>query len=88
MFCFFVVIFAVRTSGVTDHMANNDAHAVEIARNIVANLNWKKMPDRVTIYQLPFTCAHVFTCARLSVCPACDRLPSMSHFTPLTTSDQ
>lgn len=34
-----------KTSGVTDHMANNDAHAVEIARNIVANLNWKKMPE-------------------------------------------
>ena len=30
-----------KISGVSDHLANNDAHALEIARNIVANLNWK-----------------------------------------------
>jgi hypothetical protein len=29
-----------RTSGVTDHYAQNDDHAIEIARSIVANLNW------------------------------------------------
>jgi 3-methylcrotonyl-CoA carboxylase beta subunit len=29
-------------SGVADHFAENDAHALEIARNIVANLNRKK----------------------------------------------
>ncbi|MGE0615987.1 MAG: carboxyl transferase domain-containing protein, partial [Bacteriovoracia bacterium] len=28
-----------RTSGVTDHLAENDEHALEIARDIVANLN-------------------------------------------------
>jgi 3-methylcrotonyl-CoA carboxylase beta subunit len=28
-----------RTSGVTDHLAENDAHALEITREIVANLN-------------------------------------------------
>lgn len=31
-----------RTSGVTDHYAENDHHALEIARNIVANLNRPK----------------------------------------------
>ncbi len=31
-----------RTSGVTDHYAENDQHALEIARNIVANLNRPK----------------------------------------------
>src|SRR6185437_2468280 len=30
-----------RTSGVTDHLAENDEHALEIAREIVANLNRK-----------------------------------------------
>ncbi|RHZ00710.1 hypothetical protein DYB37_008510 [Aphanomyces astaci] len=29
-----------RTSGVTDHLAKNDAHAIEIVRRIVSNLNW------------------------------------------------
>jgi 3-methylcrotonyl-CoA carboxylase beta subunit len=31
-----------RTSGVTDHLAENDTHALTIAREIVAHLNWKK----------------------------------------------
>ncbi|MEH6544877.1 MAG: carboxyl transferase domain-containing protein, partial [Sneathiella sp.] len=31
-----------RTSGVTDHLAENDTHALEIARNIVANFNRPK----------------------------------------------
>src|SRR4029079_19336968 len=30
-----------RNSGVADHLAENDEHAIEIARNIVANLNQK-----------------------------------------------
>jgi 3-methylcrotonyl-CoA carboxylase beta subunit len=30
-----------RTSGVTDHYANSDEHALSLARNVVANLNWK-----------------------------------------------
>ncbi len=34
-----------RTSGVTDHYATNDAHALGLARNIVANLNRVKRPD-------------------------------------------
>jgi 3-methylcrotonyl-CoA carboxylase beta subunit len=31
-----------RISGVTDHLADNDAHALEIARDIMANLNWQR----------------------------------------------
>jgi 3-methylcrotonyl-CoA carboxylase beta subunit len=31
-----------RVSGVVDHLADNDAHALGIARRIVGNLNWKK----------------------------------------------
>ena len=34
-----------RTSGVTDHMAMNDAHALGLARRIVANLNRPKRHD-------------------------------------------
>ncbi|EEY54357.1 methylcrotonoyl-CoA carboxylase beta chain, mitochondrial precursor [Phytophthora infestans T30-4] len=33
-----------RTSGVTDHYANNDAHALDITRRIVSNLNYRKEP--------------------------------------------
>ncbi|HEX8540972.1 MAG TPA: carboxyl transferase domain-containing protein [Pseudomonas sp.] len=31
-----------RTSGVADHYAENDEHALELARRCVANLNWRK----------------------------------------------
>ena len=31
-----------RISGVADHLAQNDAHALAIARRIVGNLNWQK----------------------------------------------
>ena len=34
-----------RTSGVTDHLAENDAHALGIARRIVGTLNGRKRPD-------------------------------------------
>jgi 3-methylcrotonyl-CoA carboxylase beta subunit len=34
-----------RVSGVTDHLAGNDAHALAIARRIVANLNRRKVID-------------------------------------------
>ncbi|CAI5714846.1 unnamed protein product [Peronospora destructor] len=34
-----------RTSGVTDHYANNDAHALDITRRIVSNLNYIKQPN-------------------------------------------
>jgi 3-methylcrotonyl-CoA carboxylase beta subunit len=34
-----------RVSGVADHLAENDSHALFIARRIVANLNWRKPND-------------------------------------------
>src|SRR5262250_2422343 len=34
-----------KTSGVADHYALNDNHALGMARRIVANLNWKKQPS-------------------------------------------
>ena len=37
-----------RTSGVADHLANDDAHALAIVRNIVANLNRSKRIDLAT----------------------------------------
>jgi 3-methylcrotonyl-CoA carboxylase beta subunit len=37
-----------RTSGVTDHLAQDDAHALYIAREIVANLNRRKAPPLTT----------------------------------------
>ncbi|KAJ2654783.1 Methylcrotonoyl-CoA carboxylase beta chain, mitochondrial [Coemansia sp. RSA 1200] len=38
-----------RTSGVTDHYAANDDHALELARQAVANLNWRKPSDQVAM---------------------------------------
>src|SRR5437764_12518681 len=34
-----------RLSGVADHYANDDTHALAIARRIVSNLNYRKQPD-------------------------------------------
>src|SRR5213076_2787951 len=34
-----------RVSGVADHYAHNDSHALGTVRRIVANLNWKKQPS-------------------------------------------
>ncbi|SCK21160.1 carboxyl transferase domain-containing protein [Vogesella sp. LIG4] len=34
-----------RVSGVADHLAQNDAHALSIARRIVSDLNWKKQGE-------------------------------------------
>lgn len=33
-----------RTSGVTDHFATSDEHALHLTRSVVANLNWKAAP--------------------------------------------
>jgi 3-methylcrotonyl-CoA carboxylase beta subunit len=33
-----------RISGVTDHLADDDAHALEIARDVIANLNFERKP--------------------------------------------
>jgi acetyl-CoA carboxylase carboxyltransferase component len=41
----FILFFLIRTSGVTDHYALDDQHALEIARNIVKNLNIVKNPQ-------------------------------------------
>ncbi|KXN72419.1 methylcrotonoyl-CoA carboxylase beta chain, mitochondrial-like protein [Conidiobolus coronatus NRRL 28638] len=37
-----------RTSGVTDHYAQDDEHALSIARRVVANLNYKKSSNLTT----------------------------------------
>ena len=42
-----------RISGVTDHYAENDAHALGLARRIVANLNTTKRPDLAVRAPLP-----------------------------------
>ena len=43
-----------RLSGVADHLAENDLHALAIARQIVANLNWNKpQPLRLQPMQPP-----------------------------------
>ena len=34
-----------RLSGVADHLAENDTHALALAREIVATLNWRKAPE-------------------------------------------
>ncbi|QOZ85059.1 methylcrotonoyl-CoA carboxylase [Chromobacterium sp. Rain0013] len=34
-----------RVSGVADHLAQNDAHALSIARRIVSSLNWRKQGE-------------------------------------------
>ena len=36
------ISFSYRVSGVTDHFATSDEHALSIARSIVANLNWQE----------------------------------------------
>ncbi len=38
-----------RLSGVADHLAQNDTHALAIARNSVAHLNWRKNIDMLRI---------------------------------------
>jgi 3-methylcrotonyl-CoA carboxylase beta subunit len=40
-FIFSIANFVCRISGVTDHLAENDTHALEITRSIVCNLDWK-----------------------------------------------
>ena len=43
-----------RVSGVTDHFATNDAHALSIGRRIVANLNRVKKPN---VSVVPLCCS-------------------------------
>ncbi|KAJ2706648.1 Methylcrotonoyl-CoA carboxylase beta chain, mitochondrial [Coemansia sp. IMI 203386] len=42
-----------RTSGVTDHYANDDAHALALARESVARLNWHKSSEPATAFDEP-----------------------------------
>lgn len=44
-----------KTSGVTDHYAHNDEEAIDIARDIVSNLNWKYTTDNAVVNNLPAT---------------------------------
>ncbi len=60
-----------RQSGVTDHFANNDAHALAIGRQIVGNFNRVKNPNvrvqRPASLRVSQRCSHVpasFTAAR------------------------
>ncbi len=34
-----------RLSGVADHLAENDTHALALARQVIAGLNWRKAPE-------------------------------------------
>ncbi|KAJ2796625.1 Methylcrotonoyl-CoA carboxylase beta chain, mitochondrial, partial [Coemansia helicoidea] len=38
-----------RTSGVTDHYATSDAHALELAREAVGSLNWRKPTQQLAL---------------------------------------
>ena len=40
-----VVFPSLRTSGVTDHYAQDDPHALHLARRVVSNLNIRKQPQ-------------------------------------------
>lgn len=42
-----------RISGVCDHFAENDEHALAIARNVVSNLNWKSTRGSQQPYEEP-----------------------------------
>lgn len=39
-------------SGVTDHFASSDEHALALARRVVANLNYEKTVDDVTVHEI------------------------------------
>ncbi len=61
-----------RLSGVVDHLAENDVHALAIARRIVANLNWQKHPS----VSLVEPCAPLYPADELyGVIPADTRKP-------------
>ncbi len=61
-----------RLSGVADHLANNDMHALAIARASVANLNWRKAHEQ----QLAPPRAPLFDAAELhGVIPTDTRKP-------------
>ncbi len=45
-----------RLSGVADHLAENDTHALALARQAVARLNWRKSPDMALVPPRPPQC--------------------------------
>ncbi|MGB7904312.1 MAG: carboxyl transferase domain-containing protein, partial [Steroidobacteraceae bacterium] len=45
-----------RLSGVADHLAENDTHALALARQAVARLNWRKSPDMAMVPPRPPQC--------------------------------
>src|SRR5690606_1079708 len=42
-----------RTSGVADHYAENDEHALALARRCIANLNWRKQSQLQAVAPKP-----------------------------------
>ncbi len=42
-----------RLSGVADHLADNDTHALALARAVVGNLNWRKVHEMATVPPRP-----------------------------------
>ena len=45
-----------RLSGVADHLAEDDTHALALARQAVARLNWRKSPQMATVAPRPPKC--------------------------------
>jgi len=45
-----------RLSGVADHLAENDTHALALARQAVAGLNWRKAPEMACLPPRPPIC--------------------------------
>jgi 3-methylcrotonyl-CoA carboxylase beta subunit len=45
-----------RLSGVADHLADNDTHALALARQAVARLNWRKSPEMALVPPRPPQC--------------------------------
>ena len=65
-----------RLSGVADHLANNDTHALAIARAAVANLNWRKAHEQ----RLAAPRAPLFDAAELhGIIPSDPRKPYDVH---------
>lgn len=48
-----------KVSGVSDHLASDDAHALAITRKIIQSLNYTK-PVSVIIHSLSFLCLYTF----------------------------
>jgi 3-methylcrotonyl-CoA carboxylase beta subunit len=42
-----------RLSGVADHLADDDAHALRLARSVVGHLNWRKAHEMATVAPRP-----------------------------------